>query len=66
MVGGSFRVLRLLPPLKTGRHDKAEILLKMALNTKKSNLLYLLKRQNPSKKSDHYVNHFANSLNKEQ
>jgi len=31
MVGGS---LRLLPPLKTGRHDIAEILLKVALNTK--------------------------------
>jgi hypothetical protein len=28
------RVLRLLPPLKTGRHDIAEILLKVALNTK--------------------------------
>jgi hypothetical protein len=33
MVGGS---LRLLPPLKTGCHDIAEILLKVALNTKKS------------------------------
>jgi hypothetical protein len=33
MVGGSLRVLRLRPPLKTGRHDIAEILLKMALNT---------------------------------
>jgi hypothetical protein len=32
MVGGSLRVLRLLPPLKTGRHDIAEILLKVALN----------------------------------
>ena len=31
MVGGS---LRLLPPLKNGRHDIAEILLKVALNTK--------------------------------
>ena len=30
MVGGS---LRLPPPLKTGRHDIAEILLKVALNT---------------------------------
>jgi hypothetical protein len=30
MAGGS---LRLLPPLKTGRHDIAEILLKVALNT---------------------------------
>jgi len=28
-------VLQLLPPLKTGRHDIAEILLKVALNTKK-------------------------------
>jgi len=36
MVGGSFRVLRLLPSstTKTGRHDIAEILLKVALNTK--------------------------------
>jgi hypothetical protein len=33
MVGGS---LRLLPPLKTGLHDIAEILLKVALNIKKS------------------------------
>ena len=33
MVGGSPRVLRLLPPLKTGRHDIAEILLKVALST---------------------------------
>ena len=33
MVGGSPRVLRLLPPLKTGRHDIAEILLKVALRT---------------------------------
>jgi hypothetical protein len=31
MVGGSFW---LLPPLKTGRHDIVEILLKVALNTK--------------------------------
>jgi hypothetical protein len=37
MVGGSLRVLRLLPT-QTGRHDIAEILLKVALNTKiKSN-----------------------------
>ena len=34
MVGGSLRVLRLLPPLKTGRHDITEILLKVALNIK--------------------------------
>jgi len=30
MVGGSLRLLRLLPPTKTGRHDIAEILLKVA------------------------------------
>jgi hypothetical protein len=30
MVSGSFRVLWLLPPLKIGRHDIAEILLKVA------------------------------------
>jgi hypothetical protein len=36
LVGGSLRVLRFLPPLKTGRHDIAEILLKVALSTKKS------------------------------
>jgi hypothetical protein len=36
MVGGSLRVLRLLPPIKTGRHDIAEIMLKVALNTNKS------------------------------
>jgi hypothetical protein len=33
MVGGSLRVLQLLPPLKTGRHDIAEILMKVALST---------------------------------
>ena len=33
MVSGSLRVLRLLPPLKTGHHDIAKILLKVALNT---------------------------------
>jgi hypothetical protein len=35
MVGGSLRVLQLLPPLKLVAHDilAAEILLKVALNT---------------------------------
>jgi hypothetical protein len=33
MVGGSLQVLRLIPPLKTGCHDIAEKLLKVALNT---------------------------------
>jgi hypothetical protein len=33
MAGGSLRILRLLPPLKTGRHDIVEMLLKVALNT---------------------------------
>ena len=34
MVGGSLRVLRLLLPIKkTGRHDIAELLLKVALST---------------------------------
>ena len=33
MVGGSLRVLGLLPPLQTGRHDIAKTLLKVALNT---------------------------------
>jgi hypothetical protein len=38
MVGGSLRVLWLLPPLKlVAITDIAEILLKVALNTKKSN-----------------------------
>jgi hypothetical protein len=36
MVSGSLWVRRLLPPLKTGRHDIAEILLKVALNIIKS------------------------------
>jgi hypothetical protein len=42
MVGGSFRVLPASSTTKTGRHDIAEILLKMALITKhqiESNLL---------------------------
>jgi hypothetical protein len=33
MIGGS---LRLLPPLNTGRHDIAEILLKVAFKNQKS------------------------------
>jgi hypothetical protein len=37
MVGGS---LRPLPPLKLGRHDIAEILLKVALNTKINQINY--------------------------
>jgi hypothetical protein len=37
MVGGSLRVFRLLPPLNTGRHDIAEILLKVALKHQKIN-----------------------------
>jgi hypothetical protein len=36
MVGGSLRVLGRLPP-KTGRHDIAEILLKVALTHQKLN-----------------------------
>ena len=36
MVGDSLRVLRLHPPLKTGRHDITEILLKVALKHQKS------------------------------
>jgi len=39
MVGGSLRVLLLLPPLKLVDHDIAEILLKVALNTNNSNSL---------------------------
>jgi hypothetical protein len=38
MVRGSLRVLWLFPPLKTGRHDIAEILLKVALNTKNQSI----------------------------
>jgi hypothetical protein len=41
MVGGSFRVLRLLPT-KTGRHDIAEILLKVALKHQNSIFLFPL------------------------
>jgi hypothetical protein len=37
MVGGSLWVLRLLPTLKTGRHDIVEILLNVALKHQKSN-----------------------------
>jgi hypothetical protein len=44
MVGGSLRVLRLLPP-KTGRHDIAEILLKVALKHQKSNQNQIKKNQ---------------------
>jgi hypothetical protein len=35
-VGGSLRVLRLPPPLKTGRRDIAEILLRVALKPNKT------------------------------
>jgi hypothetical protein len=42
MVGGSLGVPRLLPPLKTGRHDIVEILLNVALSTtNKSNQIYI-------------------------
>ena len=44
MVGGSLRVLRLLPT-KTGRHDIAEILLKVALKYQKSNQIQIKKKQ---------------------
>jgi hypothetical protein len=44
MVGGSHRVLRLLPPLKLVANDTAEILLKVALNTKIKSNLYDTKR----------------------
>jgi hypothetical protein len=37
MIGGSLWLLRLHPPLKTGHHDIAEILLKVALRHHKSN-----------------------------
>jgi hypothetical protein len=47
MVGGSLRVLRLLPPLKTGRHDIAEILLKVALNTKNQSIQTRLESTGP-------------------
>jgi len=33
VVGGSLQVLRLLQPIKNGRHDITEILVKVALNT---------------------------------
>jgi hypothetical protein len=42
MVDGSLRILRLLPPLKTGHHDIAEILLKVALNTKNQSFIAVL------------------------
>jgi hypothetical protein len=60
MVGGSLRVLQLLPPLKTGRHDIADILLKMASTHQKSikinqfNSLLELKIQIPHSISDSY------------
>jgi hypothetical protein len=44
-VGGS---LRLPPPLKTGRHDIAEILLKVVLKHQKSNQILSEKQQKPS------------------
>jgi len=40
MVGGSLQVLP--PPLKTGRHDIAEILLKVALKDQKSKSVKIL------------------------
>ena len=41
MVGGSLWVLRLLPTLKTGRHDIVEILLNVALKHQKSNQIII-------------------------
>ena len=40
MVGGSLRVLQLLPPLKAGRHDIVEILLKVGLKHKQKYFFY--------------------------
>jgi hypothetical protein len=46
MVGGSLRVLRLLPPLKAGRHDIAEILLKAPkINQSKARVYFPYRRQ---------------------
>ena len=47
MVDGSLRILRLPSTTKTGRHDIAQILLKVALNTKiksNQNQIYYLKK----------------------
>jgi hypothetical protein len=42
-VGGFLWVLQFSPPIKTDRHDIAEILLKVALNTiKQTNKLFLV------------------------
>ena len=42
MVGGSLRVLRPSSTTKTGRHDIAEILLKVALNTKSQSIMHYI------------------------
>jgi hypothetical protein len=41
-VGGFLRVLRFPPPMQTDRHDIAEIMLKVALNTRLK-IMYFLK-----------------------
>jgi hypothetical protein len=46
MVGGSFRVLQASSTTKTGRHDIAAILLKVALSTIKSKSTQLFANQN--------------------
>jgi hypothetical protein len=59
-VGGSLRVLWLPPPLKTGRHDIAELLLKVAIKHQKSikiinqqDKCLLLKKPQPVRHSFH-------------
>jgi hypothetical protein len=49
MVGGSLWVLRLLPTTKTGRHDIAEILLKVALKTINKSINQSIKTQDAIK-----------------
>ena len=43
MVGGSLRVLPAFSNTKTGRHDIAEILLKVVLKHQKSNQIYFIR-----------------------
>jgi hypothetical protein len=59
MIGGSLRVLSASSTTKTGRHDIAEILLKVALSTRNQSMIK--KRGNVR-----FINNFFNEmLNKE-
>jgi hypothetical protein len=56
MVIGSLPVLRLLPPTKTGRHDIADILLKVALSTINQSINQTIQNERYTIKIKYFIN----------